>query len=226
MSSEEVTQEAVTEETVETAAVDQTAEVISELKSTVASLAAGQRQLIDALKPKEQPAQLSPEEAQRISQDPNALKRFIEDQVAAGTRAVKSESERGVWDRKTYEDFPALKTDKAFYNQTGLVLQELVASGEYQPDHPKLAYRAAEIAAARYKKVQSSGGSVAKPTSLEPSRTPTATASKSKINADTDPRVRFAREAGVKNIAKFIESLPPYVATQRKQGRTLLKGDR
>jgi hypothetical protein len=217
----------------ETESLDsETAIEMSDLKAEMAEMrqsnAALVTQLQQLLKPQPKP-EIDDGEIERIKNDPKALAEFIKAKVSEGKQAVDVHLAKNRFDSQAYDEFPALKTNKQFQQSVVAQMKELTASGEYQPDSPKLLLRAAQLSAAKMKPLTNRDEVNDRPTSGEPRPRQSQTVSRgtSQIK-DNDPRVAFLKLFGVKDpakVEKFKKQLGPYQAPQRQKARSLDRGD-
>lgn len=171
-------------------------------------------------------AELSPEQVQRLSADPANLARFISDSTEKATSKVRSEIEKERWDEKAFSNYPMLQNDQKFRQEVKRQMQELISGREYTKDSPKLLFRAAQLAGAKFGdgNVNKTTHSSSKETSMAPSsaKIVSSSSSKSKIS-DDDPRIRFHMmmkpNVTKEELERFKGSLSPDYqrTTQRKR---------
>lgn len=170
--------------------------------------------------------------AKRIAQDPKLAAQWIKRQAEKAKRDVESTAQKNLWDAETVRKYPAIQTDKRFQGLVQQKVNELVASGEYANNSPRLVFRAAQLAALEHKFSSVSEGKQTKATSVDGARP--AAGMRSQVNggqqpkaqiADNDPRVVVARAMGIRGekMKKFKEHLRGYgereVPEQRKTVR-------
>lgn len=109
-----------------------------------------------------------------------ALAYALDEQVSAKTaeieRRLSTAQQLEHYDRKTEEEFPLIKTDKAFQRLAGEEIKALISDG-MDKNSPRLVYKATQIAALKYKGAQetksnSAGGSGEAPTNFKGSSKP------------------------------------------------------
>lgn len=205
--------EADTETTVEP--VDQTKQELADIKQQLAKLTA-------QLTPKEEKkavAAMSPEVVKAIKDNPEMLMQFVNQQIDGAKRDFKNDVNKSDFDRKAYEEFPALKTDAGFQKVVQKHASDLIAGGEFNKDSPRLIYMASKLAAAEYKPQAKTVKEAGEPSGLAPSGHVGA-AGKSRIS-DNDPRVQIAISAGFsgEKLEKFKQTLGPRVAPSRSSRR-------
>lgn len=222
-------QDTVEESTVETN--DTGINELENLKEEIFQLKNSQSQLIAALKqPKEEKKLPDANQLAALGKDPAALAAWLQQQTEESKKEIRRESQKEIYDRKAYEDFPVLKTDKVFQAEVQKQMKEFVGTGEYRPEDPMLIYRAAQIVAGKVKstetKKQSTGTQL---TSEAPGvRSKTVTSSQTKVS-DTDPRVVFAKALGFEGKrleafkADLVTNYGTYVAPVSKQKGRMLK---
>jgi hypothetical protein len=88
---------------------------------------------------------------------PTAIKLAAKETAKIEFNEMKKHFDKQSYDEKVEKDFPLVKSDKAFREATLNKMRELVGNGEYSTDSPYLAYRAAEMTAAKFTKTASSG---------------------------------------------------------------------
>ncbi len=144
-----------------------------------------------------------------LGKNPKALVEYVNNSIQSGLSTVNNAQLRNQFESKLNEEFPALKTNKKFEEATISQIRELVATGEYTADNPRLVYRAAQLAAAKMgdmKKTEQPN----RETSLGVSNTRGVTRGSSTTIKDNDPRLAFAVQAGMtdpKELAKFKKTL-------------------
>ncbi len=149
-----------------------------------------------------------------LGKNPKALAEYVRQSIDSGLSDVRNEQQKAHFEQKLQEDFPALKTNKKFEEATIAQIRELVATGEYQPNSPRLVYRAAQLAAAKMGDSVKKNETQNRDTSLAPSsssRGVTRGSSSGSLSIkDNDPRLAFAVAAGMndpKKLAKFKKEL-------------------
>jgi len=182
-------------------------------------------------KPKapEKPAvELTADEQAAIQADPGKIGKIVEQKLSQATKVLTDEQKKSTWDRKAYDEFPALNTDKKFQQDVLAQARELMVSDGLSDSHPMLVYRAAQLVAA--KRALSGAGTQTQTrgnmaTSADPALArPRPSGGQSKID-DNDPRLVAARTIGLSDeqVARLKKNLGPYQPPQRKQGRTLTR---
>lgn len=172
-----------------------------------------------------QAPKLTAEQAQALKENPELMAQWLEAQAVQAKNEIRKESSKQIWDRRTEEKYPLLKTDKEFQKRVTAQMREMTAQGEYGNDDPMLLYRATQIAASEYIPAKSSATRSSGPTSVESRMTSQRSESvKPKID-DNDPRVQFAKVLGISGakLDKFKAQLGPYTPTQRRPTRRLSK---
>lgn len=125
---------------------------IEGLKQQNAELIAKISEMVTAVKPKEP----KPNVAELLQKDPAAaietvVKQVVAQQLDPALKGLTKEQQRSAYDSKAESDFPAIKTDKEFQNLVRSQINEFVKTGEMDAKSPTLVYRAAQIAALKYK---------------------------------------------------------------------------
>jgi len=171
--------------------------------------------------------QLTAEQAQALRDNPELMANWLQSQAETAKNEIRKESSKQIWDTRTYDKFPLIKTDKEFSKRVTQQMREMISQGEYGKDDPMLLYRAAQIAAAEYVPARSSASKNAQSQSSIESRQTMSrqdNVSKAKID-DNDPRLHFAKVLGLTGdkLKKFKDSLPAYTPSQRRQGKRLSK---
>lgn len=180
----------------------------------------------------EQP-KISPEMAEHFAQNPQALAQFIQEQANQATSKISLTAARTEWDNRARREFP-IDRDPKFKDAVLKEMSTFIQNGEFTKDSPTLMYRAAQLAAGKYKPTQGQmkgqrPGS--KPTSLSSdgggSQTEALKSNRSRVG-DDDPRVRFYtmfKENPTKeDIANFKKKLETGTYTQherRQRGKVL-----
>jgi hypothetical protein len=177
--------------------------------------------------PEPQIPQLTAEQAQALKDNPALMASWLQSQAENAKQEIRKESSKQVWDRRTEDKFPLIKTDKEFQKRVTAQMREMTAFGEYKKDDPMLLYRATQIAASEYVPNRSNASKNAQSQSSIESRQTMSrqdAGTKTKID-ENDPRLHFAKVLGLtgEKLKKFKEGLGPYVASQRRQGRRLSK---
>lgn len=88
----------------------------------------------------------NPQEAIKL-----AVRQTVQDTLQPELSRFTSSQRRDHFDQKAESDFPLLKSDPAYQRLVQDQMKEFLRDGEYTQDSPKLLYRAAEIAALKYK---------------------------------------------------------------------------
>ncbi len=232
MSDEESTMEEPIVE--EGSSITDTGYELESMKEQLAQLSQSQQQLLAALKTNTQG--VKPQETAELlelAKDPAKFAAYIQQQTAQAKQEIRKESQKEIWDKKAYEDYPVLKTDKVFEAEVKKQMREFVNNGEYQPDNPMLIYRSAQIVASKLNKSPSQGlrrtqGQMTSEAPSQRSRGPGQSQSSVKI-PDNDPRLIWGRDVyGIKgeSLEKFkkeLVDLGPHKPSERKRGRTLVK---
>jgi hypothetical protein len=202
------------DEAVETTETEVTEDAVAPQYVTKEDLDTFQQQLLQVLQRKPEAAvvekpKLTAEQLAALAASPEKLADFVQSQIASATGKVTQDMRKDKWDAQAYAEFPALKTDKKFVQETTKKIQELVSTGEYDKDNPLLVYRAAQLASLNYKPQQQTAGDGKQVDGKGPRTTEAqGRQSTSKID-DADPRVQWAIAAGVKDLKKFKETLGP-----------------
>lgn len=207
---------------------------LTDLQGKIEMLAAQNAQLAQMVNARNEPIQkpqLTPEQAQRFVSDPTAMAEFLKGQVDLAKVELQTETQKQTWDDRAKREFP-VESDPSFKNAVAAKIRELTSDGEYTVKSPKLVYRACQLVANELGTTpKKANPSREAPTSAAPStvsRQGQPGSQKSKVQ-DTDPRIIFARAAGIegKELEKFRERLGPYVREERAaRGRTLMRGNR
>lgn len=168
--------------------------------------------------------QLTAEQAQALKDNPALMASWLQAQAETAKNEIRKESAKQVWDKKTYDKYPLLNTDKEFGKRVTTQMREMISQGEYGKDDPMLLYRAAQIAAAEYIPTRNASKSSQGMSSVESRQTNRGDAPKTKID-DNDPRLQFAKVLGLTGdkLAKFKAGLSAYVPSQRRQTRSFRK---
>jgi hypothetical protein len=140
-----------------------------------------------------------------------AVDRKVQEKLNPAIQRLTADQARTALDDKAHADFPALKTDSDFQKRVGAQMAEFVKSGEYDKDHPKLVYRAAELVALKQEAKSRTSTSGKGGMSGE---APNTTAKDSKANAKKPDN--FATMASVFGMSK--ESQERMLAKQKAKG--------
>jgi len=204
---------------------------IKQLQEQIAGLSQG---LANQQRPtkKQEQVELSDEQYAAIAKDPKLLGQFVKAQLTNTEKNIQRTQQKAHFDRQAEDKFPALKSNKELQQKVATKMREMVDLGEYTWESPTLLFRAAEIVAPTMggileveKRRSLQNGSEA----LDASNTSVHNRTRgthTKIS-DNDPRLMFARAYGIdkdpKKFEAFKASLKPYVAPERKRGRSLMK---
>lgn len=138
---------------------------IETLKQQNQELMAKFNQFFEAqAQPKHQEKQLSAAEVKSLmdTNPAEAIQYVLKNQVSSQVREVETKLTRQnqvqYFDQKTVQDFPLFEKDAKFKELVKSEVQALVADG-MDRDSPKLVYKAAQIAALKYKPQDKSDGS-------------------------------------------------------------------
>lgn len=165
-----------------------------------------------AVKPAEQKTDLSAEQLKELmAKDPQAAVRaIISSEVHQKVSEVKSELTRTQWDEKALQDFPQLKKDASFQKLVSQEINDLVDGEVFTKKSPKLLYKAAQIAAAKYTApAAQSGGSKAMTGEAPRAGQPAA-----RPNTDQNFE-RMAKLFGIKDVDGMKQHLNNYNARKR-----------
>jgi hypothetical protein len=200
------------------------AELQSQIASLTGALSAQQRP-----KQQEKEPELSDEQWAEIAKDPKLMGQVMKAQLNKTTSQIQKEQQKAQYDKMAEERFPALRSNQELQRKVSAKMQEMVeVTGEYKWDSPTLLLRAAEIVAPtvggilEVNKRRDSGAS-----SLDASTNSVhrGREARTKIQ-DNDPRLQFAKAFGItdpKKLEAFKTTLGPYVPSQRKRGRSLMR---
>lgn len=123
---------------------------VDTLRATVQEQAAKIDQLISVLSAKEQPKPVPYEELVKNNIG-EAIKVAVKETVKLESGELHKTLAKKSYDDRLEKEYPQVNSDKAFRDLTVQTMTELVQTGEYSKESPALAYRAAQIAAHKYK---------------------------------------------------------------------------
>jgi hypothetical protein len=205
---------------------------LAQLQEQIAALTQGIANQSKPAQQKQEPADLSDEQWAAIAKDPKLLGQYVKAQMSSTKKDMQMTQQKAQFDQKAEEKFPALKSNKDLQQKVATKMREMVDMGEYTWDSPTLLYRAAEIVAPTMggvQEVERRRGLQSNSEALDASNTSVhnrTRGTQTKI-ADNDPRLMFARAYGIdkdpKKFEAFKATLKPYVAPERKNGRSLMK---
>lgn len=104
--------------------------------------------------PKPETKVMTQDEINRLwKEDPaKAIELAIDKKVTEKAGIFDATAKKNYYDSKAEQDFPVLKSDKAFQALVKQNVQEMIGNGEMTKDSPTLIYRASQLAALHYKK--------------------------------------------------------------------------
>lgn len=160
------------------------------------------KQLNKAFLEKNTPKEQQPDLAEIYKTNPVKAMEIIANQmVNAKAGTLGKEQQKITFDNRAENEFPQIKSDPEFQKLVKANIQEMVSSGEMDVNAPKLVYRAAQIAALKYKPkasskpAQGSNASSEAPSTVTPSK-------KSGNDSQFDA---MAKMFGIKNVDKMRE---------------------
>lgn len=157
------------------------------------------KRLILANKPVEK-QEAKPDLAEIYKTDPvRAIEMITEQKVKSQAGVFTKEQQKFTYDAKAEAEFPHLKSDPEFQKLVKANIQDMVQSGEYGVDSPRLVYRAAQIAALKYKPKASQTKASGSNSSSE---APSSVQSSKKHPADSQFEA-MSKMFGIKNVDKM-----------------------
>lgn len=166
---------------------------IAELKALISRQFA-QAAPPEATKPKS--IQLTPEQIAAFKDRPDLMMEFVQAKVDESTKQVASSLSQDRWDRKAYDEFPALKSDAKFRKLVEQEIRSLVSEGGLSATSPSLLHTAARIAAASYQPKSQNAGTKPNTSALPSLKKKPMNASGAQESKEFEQQTRFLRMAG------------------------------
>lgn len=166
---------------------------IAELKALISRQFA-QSAPAETAKPKN--IQLSPEQIAAFKDRPDLMMEFVQAKVEESTKQVASTLSQDRWDRKAYDEYPALKNDQKFRKLVEQEIRSLVSEGGLSAASPSLLHTAARIAASSYQSKSQNAGTKPNTSALSSLKKKPMNASGAAESQEYEQRTRFLRMAG------------------------------